>query len=1029
MQSTDRIARRGTATTVDLPRGTVTFLFTDIEGSTRILSRLGDGYAAVLMDHREILRSSFERWGGAEVDSQGDSFFAAFPSTPDAVACALEVQRNLEAHAWPDDTRVRVRMAIHAGEARVEGRGYVGIEVHRAARIVAAGHGGQVLLSAAASALAQDQLPGGAGLLDLGEHRLKDLDRAERLFQLTHPSLGRDFPPLRTPDHRPHNLPMPASAFVGREVELSAIAAELATDAVRLITLIGPGGSGKTRLALRAAADQLEALKDRVFFVDLAAITDTPTALAAIAQVVGLAQSREQPVLADLKRSLREQHLLLVLDNFEQVAEAAGSVAELLEACPDLMVLVTSREALHIRGEHLFAVPPLSLPNAAEARESAQGISRFEAIQLFVERARAVRPEFRLTDDNAAAVAEICRRLDGLPLAIELATARINLFSPEALRDRLTSRLGTLDRGARDLPARQQTLRATIDWSYQLLDPFEQRVFELLSVFTGIRVDALEAIAAEAGLDSAGADPLDALGSLLDKSLVRPADSGDRSGGFVMLETIREFAAERLADRPEDEAGAARRAHATYFAGFAQRTLADATGEGGEPALAALIVEADNLRTAWRYWLAKGDLEQLNRLIDGLLLVFHLQGRYQSTAEVITELLDVLAAAPSSDERALQEVTLRTSYARTLMAIKGYTAEVEDAFAAALELFEGQRNRPEAYPVLHDLARFYIGGGEIGKAAEVGQEILALAASQHDQGMLLDGHLVVGNVVMFAGDLPAAIEQLDLGIAAFEAPSYRPHRPRLGVDPRVSCLAASGFVLWLLGYPDRAVERSNRWVALGAELDPYSHAYALFHSGFLHLWRSEPHLVGERARQLLELVTDHDFPIWRAVGTALAGVAEVLMGQPADGVRKVNEGVAQYQGMRSPPVFWPFLRFIQVLSLAVAGRPADALEILDELLAAMGHQTSAIQFHLVQGDLRLALGGTPASAEASYRHSLEMGQRGGATMIELEAETRLLRLRRALGETDDGQALRAVYDRFTEGFETRDLAEARELLA
>ena len=960
---------------MELPRGTVIFLFTDIEGSTRILARLGDAYGALLMDHRAIVRSAFERWGGVEVDSQGDSFFAAFPSTPDAVACAVEVQRALEAHVWPEDTRVRVRMAIHAGEARVESQGYVGIEVHRAARIMAAGHGGQVLLSEAAAALAKGQLPDGAGLLDLGEHRLKDLDRGERIFQLTHPELVRDFPPLRTLDQLPNNLPTPASAFVGREVQLEAIASQLATDAIRLITLIGPGGSGKTRLALRAAADQLDRLRDRAYFVDLAAITDTATALAAIARVVGVTPSREQPVLDDLKRALRERPLLLVLDNFEQVTEAAGSVAELLEACPSLNVLVTSREALHIRGEHLFPVPPLSLPTAADATDSAHGIGRFEAIQLFVERARAVRPEFRLTDDNAAAVAEICRRLDGLPLAIELATARINLFSPEALRDRLTSRLGTLDRGARDLPARQQTLRATIDWSYQLLDPAEQRLFELLSVFTGVRVDPLEAIAADVG--EGGADPLEALASLLDKSLIRPSDAGDDIAGFVMLETIREFATERLADRADNEA-AARLAHATYFTEFGQSTLADASGVGGEPALAVLSVEGDNLRTAWRYWLSKRDLEQLNRLIDALSLVYHVQGRYQSTAEITSELLDVLAASPSSPERAVQEVTLRTAYARTLMAIKGYTADVEDAYAAALLLFEGQRDRPEIYPVLRDLARFYIGGGEIGKAAEVGQEILALAASQGDQGMLLDGHLIVGNVVMFAGDLPAAIEQFDLGIAAFEAPTYPPRRFRLGVDPRVSCLAASGFVLWLLGFPDRAVERSNRGVAVAAGLDPYSHAYALFHSGFLHLWRSEPLLVSERAGQLLEAVADHDFPIWRAVGTTLAGAAGALMGDPVGGLLKVNDGVAQYQGMRSPPVFWPFLRFVQAVSLAVSGRPSDGLEIIEELLAAMGDQISAIQFHLVQGDLRLAMGGTPSSAEASYRrlHSRLPGTQG-----------------------------------------------------
>ena len=280
MQGTDQPTRSGAEATLELPSGTVTFLFTDIEGSTRLLAQLGnDAYTGVLLDHRRIVRSAIERWHGVEVDTQGDAFFAAFANTSDAVGCGLDVQRAMATHLWPDRSQVRVRMAIHTGEARLEGRGYVGIEVHRAARIVAAAHGGQVLLSEAASTLTQDQLPDGVTLVELGEHRLKDLDRTERLFQLAHPELIREFPPLRTLDYRPNNLPVPASAFVGREVELAAIEAQLATNAVRLITLIGPGGSGKTRLALRAAADQVERLNDRVFFVDLAAVTDTESAL------------------------------------------------------------------------------------------------------------------------------------------------------------------------------------------------------------------------------------------------------------------------------------------------------------------------------------------------------------------------------------------------------------------------------------------------------------------------------------------------------------------------------------------------------------------------------------------------------------------------------------------------------------------------------------------------------------------------------------------------------------------------------
>ena len=1009
----------------DLPRGIVAFLFTDVEGSTRLLHELGEAYTRVLLDQRAIMRSSFERWRGIEVDTQGDSFFVAFARTSDAIACALEAQRGLEAHDWPGGNRVRVRMAVHTGAAEVAGSGYVGIEVHRAARIMAAGHGGQILVSASASAAGTDDLPEGASLVELGEYRLRDLTIPERLFQVAGTDLAADFPPLRTLDYRPSNLPVPASAFIGREHELQEIGELLRADPIRLVTLTGPGGSGKTRLALRAAADHLERVAEGVFFVDLAPIREVESALAAIGQVIGVTQTREQPLLQTLKTRLRHEPVLLLLDNFEQVTTAAGAMAGLMEACPRLKLLVTSREALHLRGEQLVPVPPLSLPTAVGARQSADELSHFEAIQLFVERARAVRPGFALTDDNAAAVVEICRRVDGLPLAIELATARMNLFSPAALRDRLASRLGTLDAGARDLPARQHTLRATIDWSYRLLEPSEQRMFEFLSIFSGISVEAVERIADD--IDDPEAPTmasLAALASLVDKSLLRPSDSGDTE--FAMLETIREYASERLAERPRLRE-AAERAHAWHFSRFAERKLSDATGQQGEAAVVAMAGEIENLRIAWRYWVAARDLDELNHLVEGLLLVYYAEGRYQLADEVTTELLDVLEASPNSPDRALQEITLRTSHARTLMAIKGYTGEVEEAYSRALQLFEGQGDHPQIFPILRDLARFYMYGADFEAAARIGEQILRLAESQDDAGMSLDGHLMVANSLMNVGALGRALEQLDQGIKAFESPRYRARRFRAGTDPRVSCLAASGFVSWFVGFPDRGVERANRAVALGAQVDPYSHAYGLFHSGLLHLWRSEPQSAATRADELLKLVADHDFPIWRALGTSLAGAATSFLGRPTEGLTQLEEGMGQYQGMRSPPVFWPFLRFMQAACLAAAGRVAEALAVFDEILALIQELSPAALFSLAKGDLLMAVG-DPGGAEESYRRSLELARRMGGLMVQLQAEIRLYRLRRSRGELDDGAALSAVYDQFTEGFGTRDLREAAELL-
>src|SRR5258706_1675618 len=384
-------------------------------------------------------------------------------------------------------------MGIPPGEAEARGGVFFGPAVNRAARIMAVGHGGQILLSGATAGLLDGGLPATATIRDLGEHRLKDLGRPEHLFQIADRDLPSEFPPLATLDRRPNNLPTQASAFVGRDSVLHDVRERLDDTAVRLVTLTGPGGTGKTRLALRAAADQIDRFTDGVFFVDLITATEGDGVLALVAAAVGLADTTERSPLNELRRHFRSQRVLLVLDNFEQVAVAGPVLLDLLADCPSLKLLVTSRQALRVRGENVVSVPPLSLPAGADHATTAVELSQFEAIQLFVERARTVRSDFRLTDDNASAVAEICRRLDGLPLAIELATARMNLFSPEALRDRLGSRL-KLGGGPRDLPARQQTLRATIEWSYQLLDPADQRLFELLSGFSGSSVEAVEAV-------------------------------------------------------------------------------------------------------------------------------------------------------------------------------------------------------------------------------------------------------------------------------------------------------------------------------------------------------------------------------------------------------------------------------------------------------------------------------------------------------------------------------------------------------
>jgi predicted ATPase/class 3 adenylate cyclase len=1011
--------------------GTLIFLFTDVEGSTRLWEQFPQAMKAALERHDSILQAAIAASNGQVVKTTGDGIMAVFPSAAAATNACLAAQRDLAAEPWGATGALRVRMGLHAGEAATRSHDYFGPVVNRTARIMAVGHGGQVLLSAAAAELVADQLPDGAGLRDLGRHRLKDLGRPERLMQLVHPDLADGFPPLATLDRRPNNLPTQTSTFVGRDGELEEVGRWLEDEAVRLLTLTGPGGTGKTRLALRAAVDQLDRFEDGVFFVDLAAVRAAEDVPAAIARAIGLSETSGQALLEDLKDRLRQQHTLLVLDNFEQVTTAAPMTVELLEACHGLKLLVTSREALRVRPEQLYPVPPLSLPRETLGLQSAADLAGCEAVQLFVERAQAVRADFRLTEENTDAVADICRRLDGLPLAIELATARLGLFSPEALRDRLGSRLRLLRGGARDLPARQQTLRATIEWSYQLLEPGEQRLFELLSVFSGGGVEAMEAVAGELDrLTGMPVDILDGLASMVDKSLVRQADAGVGKPRLVMLETIREYAAERLDDQPEFRT-AARRAHAAYFADFARRQSEQLTGQRREPALAAMTVDLENLHLAWDHWVAANDLDQLNKLVDSLWLLYDARGWYHDTVRLTTDLLEVLSSAESTPDRVLQEVTLRTSLARALMATKGYTPEVEEVYARTLELFEG-RQVPQLFPVLRNLASFYNFRGEFDKGARMAEAILRLADQEQDASMLVDGHLLMGANLAFLNDLHGGLAHLDQAIASFRSEPYPARRYRLGNHPAVVCLTTSAFTLWALGHPDRGRQRADEAVALATGLEhPLSLAYGLFHAGYLHLWRREPDLVRDRAEQLLRLVDEHDFPIWRALGTCLLGAATAAAGQVEEGLGKVRQGVDLYQGLKTPPVFWPMLRALEAGTYALAGRVEDGLAMVDEALeiASRGSGTSVLpEFQLLRGDLLLALpqGSDP---EPWFQRAFDLAERLDARMPQLRAAVRLCRLGQGRdGDQPGAQRLRAVYSTFTEGFTTADLTEARALI-
>src|SRR6266568_1061352 len=600
-------AERGHSTSAahNLPTGTVTLLFTDIEGSMHLLQQLGDRYWNLLVEYRHLLQASFQEWNGYEVESWGDAFSVAFARATDAVLAAVEVQRAFAAHPWPEGVAVRVCMGLHTGEPALTSERYVGLDVLRAARIMRAGHGGQVLLSQTTAHLVEQDLPDDVNLRDLGEYRLKDLGRPKRLFQLDISGLPVDFPPPKALDTYPHNLPVQLTPFIGREQEVTAVCELLRREDVHLLALTGPGGTGKTRLALQVAAELSDLFADGVFFVNLAPISDPSLVMSTIAETLGIRERADQSLLERLKEHLRQRQMLLLLDNFEQVVSAAVQVVELLVACPQLKAMVTSREVPHVRARHEFTVPPLPLPDLKHLPDLA-AVSHFAAVALFISRAQAVKPDFQMTVTNAHAIAEICARLDGLPLAIELAAARIKLLPPQALLARLSQRLGVLTSEALDVPERQQTLRNTIAWSYQLLDAQEQRLFRRLSVFVGgCTLQAIEAVCAALDKSNGAKRVLDGLASLIDKSLLHQTEQETEEPRLMMLETIREYGLEALAANGEMEDG--RRAHATYYLALAEEAEPELEGPQQVTWLERLEREHDNLRAAMQ-WLLEQEL-------------------------------------------------------------------------------------------------------------------------------------------------------------------------------------------------------------------------------------------------------------------------------------------------------------------------------------------------------------------------------------------------------------------------------------
>ena len=791
-----------------LPTGTVTFLFTDIEGSTRLLEELGtDRYERLQEEHAAILRRAIAAGGGSVVRIEGDAFFAAFPTPAGALKGVVSAQRDLSAHAWAEDAAIRVRMGLHSGEGRLGGGDYIGIDPNRAARIAAAGHGGQVLLSDSTRSLVEHQLPDGVRLRDLGTHRLRDISYPEHLFDLVIDGLFSDFPALKTLDARPNNLPLQLTSFVGREPEVAETIRLLEDH--RLVTLTGTGGTGKTRLALAAGAELIPSFPDGVFFVELASLIDPGRVCPAICQVLGVREEPGRDVIDTMAARLAGQKLLLILDNFEHLIDAAPMVVdEALHRASEFKVLVTSRSPLRLYGEQELEVPPLALPDPSELLEL-EALSAYEAVALFVDRARQARPGFDLTDENAAAVAEICTRLDGLPLAIELAASRINVLSPPAILSRLGHQLDLLTTGARDVPPRQRTLRGAIDWSYDLLEKPERQAFARLSVFAGgADLEAVEFVGNPDG--DLGADSLDRLASLVEKGLVRRIDTAAGEPKFAMLETIREYAGERL--EADWDAEQTRRRHAEFFLDTARRSEGDILVQDAS-GLDRLDREHDNIQAAfqwaidsgetqrailaassiWRFWLLRGHTSIGKAWMERLLEVpgerTRARARAHETAGSLAYWESDLPEAERHYREALaisRELGDLPGIARALydMAFLPYLRgngweEAVQRLDAAASLFEEVGDTDSADRARDDIPYFKLLGGDVEDALPLMEEVLARARSKGDLFYLMDHLMRVADGRLKLGELDVAraglLEGLDLveraeipgGIAAF----------------------------------------------------------------------------------------------------------------------------------------------------------------------------------------------------------------------------------------------------------------------
>jgi predicted ATPase/class 3 adenylate cyclase/Tfp pilus assembly protein PilF len=821
-------------------------LFTDIEGSTKLWERDPEAMSKALSRHDELLREHVEAHGGFVFKTVGDAFYVAFSSAPEAVEVALEAQRSLLAEKWEQTGSLRVRMALRTGTAEERGADYFGPTLNRVARLLSAGHGGQILISLSTQELVRDQLPLGAELRDLGERRLKDLFGPEHVFELIAPDLPSSFPPLETLDARLNNLPTQPTPLVGREREVSEVSDLLRRADVRLLTLTGTGGTGKTRVALQSAAELVDEFEDGVFFVALATLTDPGLVASTLTQALGVAESGEKQPEDALREFVRERELLLLMDNFEQVLEATPLLEELQAAAPRLKVLATSRAALRLYGEREFPVPPLALPDPAYPPPP-ERLTQYEAVRLFVERARAVKPDFSVTNENAPAVAEICVRLDGLPLAIELAAARIRLLPPRAMLARLGSRLKLLTGGARNLPERQRTLRGAIEWSYELLTPEERTLFARLSVFAGGRtLEIIETICDPEG----ELDTLDGLESLLEKSLLRQEEGPGGEPRFVMLETIHEYAREKLEESGEAEE--VRRRHAEHFLTLAEESYPELKGPDQLEWLERLEAEHDNMRAALSWALGRKEAEVALRLGGALWWFWWMRGHNSEGRRLLEEALAI-------DGRVSPEVrAMALAGVGELALLQGDLDRAQEACEAGLQLLANEaREASEAkLCLLAFLGWVAWEREEYDQATQLFEEGLAQSREMRDTWWIATSLSNLATVSHSRGDYERATELYEESMDLFR---------EQGDKRRLAhCLNNLAMVVYSQGDLGRAAKLTEEAVALLRELGARGDvALGLCNLGWMALLQDDLSRATDLYRESLSLMghwTEPDSP-------------------------------------------------------------------------------------------------------------------------------------------------------------------------